>query len=1041
MTDSLYSNHPRPSPLSGKTNAYTDPRTLRTPRGMVDCASTLLSTVRSPTNIAPSAVRVKLRWWLSRHRRATPDDGRDRPSAPQRCFARLSLSMHRSRHAVERRPPRRELETLADDGAGNTPDGIRTRDLRRTKPALLEACPRGTLAAIELRAHIDLIVTSPCCGVSETRSVSDQGGSDSVGAPCRVQNSARISAFLSVLALADEKRTQRSTRIGDPNARRCSSDRLSLKTRQLDAGRVAAVKQVEPMTERTVAEKLAEPVHSASVVEAFERCVDAGPDRHAVRCPGREASRDISFGQLENWANAIASELLARRGSGPEPVPLAVCAPDLMLAAALGVLKAGKFYVAVDPMYPARHVQRVLEELGAPLMLCDRRGEAAARHRVPRALVEEILVARASDGRPELRFDERRLAYVLYTSGSTGRPRGVAQSRRDMLHNVARHRPLRIGRVDCVTLISADGFVASVSNPYIALLGGAALAPYSFKGSGAEGMIDWLAATGVTVLYAFPSFLRQLAAAEPTRTYDRLRLAYLGGETVLPTDLESARRLFPAAVLATGLNSSETGLTCLHLIPPHSPLPNPVPAGRAVVDIDVRVINESGTALPPGEHGEIEISSAYVRPRYWRRGGVRDRPSPAPAFRTGDRGRIDADGIVYHIGRVDDMLKVRGYRVERAEVEATISRLPGVSEVAVFGAGQAPATELAACVVTPDTGIDATTVRTAVARELPPAMIPTRVLIVDELPRTPNGKLDRKALAQMARVAEPQASSAPTAVNGSAANTNAGGTAHELVQRRINEIWSAELNIDRPPGETDFFALGGNSLTAVSVISRVRSEFGVPVPLAVLFRTPTVGALAAAVIELKDKDALEDGRATPRVAVRPAQERDFPDVCALVNHYIRHTRLNFRTEPQTPDEWIADWSETRTRYPWLVASIDGVLDGVAYAGPWKARTAYDWCAEVTVYVAPSAQRMGLGRTLYEHLLTTLDDQGYRTEVAAIALPNPASIALHETFGFRPAGTLRRVGYKLGAWLDVGFWQRRQPSRGEPPPAPAAVPGE
>ncbi|HSZ05773.1 MAG TPA: GNAT family N-acetyltransferase [Solirubrobacteraceae bacterium] len=783
---------------------------------------------------------------------------------------------------------------------------------------------------------------------------------------------------------------------------------------------------------------------AVSVVEAFEQQVDAHHERDAMRCVGDQMARGVSFGELDAWANAVAAELISRRGSRAEPVPLMVRAPELMLAAALGTLKAGKFYVAVNPMHPAPHVERVLDELDAPVLLCDRRGQTAAGTRLMASSLEEIIESHRCDGRLGLEFDETRLAYVLYTSGSTGRPRGIAQTRRDMLHNVARHRPLAIGCEDCVTLISADGFVASVSNPFIALLGGAALAPYSFKDSGVERMIDWLHATGVTVLYGFPSFLRQLAAAEATRVYGDLRLAYLGGEAVLPTDLAAARRLFPAAALSVGLNSSETGLTCLHVVGPGSPIPDPVPAGRPVLDIEVAIVDENGVPLPPGSCGEIEISSEYVRPRHWRRGGIHDDGVrvPAPAFRTGDRGRIDADGIVHHLGRVDQMVKIRGFRVEASEVEAALSSLPGVVEVAVFGVGAPPETELAACIVARSADLDPVSVRGAVARELPLALVPTRVLIVDALPRTPNGKLDRKGLA---RLAFPQDSG----VNGTgvvlaepdARLHPAHAPAREAAERRIADIWRSELEVNRVAPDEDFFALGGTSLTAVSVISRVRSAFGVLVPLVVLFRTPTVSALATAVIELQDKHAAEDGWASRNVVVRSAQERELPDVCALVNHYIEHTSFNFRTEPQTPGEWREDWSATRSGYPWLTASVDGVLAGVAYAGPWKGRAAYSWCAEVTVYVANDSQRRGVGRALYGRLLRILDSQGYRTQVAVITLPNPSSVALHEACGFRHAGTLSGVGYKHGAWLDVGFWQRGEPQRDIPPAPIAAVPGE
>jgi phosphinothricin acetyltransferase len=195
-------------------------------------------------------------------------------------------------------------------------------------------------------------------------------------------------------------------------------------------------------------------------------------------------------------------------------------------------------------------------------------------------------------------------------------------------------------------------------------------------------------------------------------------------------------------------------------------------------------------------------------------------------------------------------------------------------------------------------------------------------------------------------------------------------------------------------------------------------------------------ARAATVTEMHDESTLQTSPVAGQMVVRLARESDFPAVSALVNHYIEHTTFNFRTEPQTPQEWVRDWSATRARHPWLVASLDGAVAGIAYAGPWKGRPAYDWCAEVTVYVAHDAQRGGIGRALYRRLLALLDGQGYRTEIAVIALPNGPSVALHEACDFRHVGALSRVGYKRGRWLDVGFWQRG--AGHEEPPAPITV---
>lgn len=157
-------------------------------------------------------------------------------------------------------------------------------------------------------------------------------------------------------------------------------------------------------------------------------------------------------------------------------------------------------------------------------------------------------------------------------------------------------------------------------------------------------------------------------------------------------------------------------------------------------------------------------------------------------------------------------------------------------------------------------------------------------------------------------------------------------------------------------------------------------------------------------------------------------------VCAIVNHYIATSWANFRTEPQTPGEWGSAFDEGHERYPWLVAEVDGDVAGVAYAAAWQARAAYGWTAQTTVYVDPGCRGRGLGRALYAGLLPVLAAQGYRSAVGGIALPNDASVALHEACGFVPAGVIARAGYKLGAWHDVGYWQA-QLGDGDAPPRP------
>lgn len=162
------------------------------------------------------------------------------------------------------------------------------------------------------------------------------------------------------------------------------------------------------------------------------------------------------------------------------------------------------------------------------------------------------------------------------------------------------------------------------------------------------------------------------------------------------------------------------------------------------------------------------------------------------------------------------------------------------------------------------------------------------------------------------------------------------------------------------------------------------------------------------------------------VAVRPLRADDLPAVCRIVNHYIRSTTIHFGTTEQEPQEWVERWEAGREWYPWLGAVDGDRVLGIAYAARWNARQAYAWAAESTIYLAPEVRRRGIGRALYAELFRVLDAQGYRVTMAGIALPNEASVGLHRASGFVPAGTLRGVGWKLGRWIDVAWFQRVAP---------------
>ncbi|QSB05440.1 GNAT family N-acetyltransferase [Natronoglycomyces albus] len=168
-------------------------------------------------------------------------------------------------------------------------------------------------------------------------------------------------------------------------------------------------------------------------------------------------------------------------------------------------------------------------------------------------------------------------------------------------------------------------------------------------------------------------------------------------------------------------------------------------------------------------------------------------------------------------------------------------------------------------------------------------------------------------------------------------------------------------------------------------------------------------------------------------ALRLARPDDLAPVCAMVNHYIATSTVNFRTEPQTTEAWRAEHATLSARYPWMVAEAAGEVVAIAYAKPWNPRPAYDWCAESTVYVDPAHLGKGIGTALYRHLFAVMTSQGFHSTMAVVTLPNPGSIALHRAVGFQPVGTIDNAGYKFGNWHSVALWQRRLASAQNPPP--------
>jgi amino acid adenylation domain-containing protein/non-ribosomal peptide synthase protein (TIGR01720 family) len=591
-------------------------------------------------------------------------------------------------------------------------------------------------------------------------------------------------------------------------------------------------------------EPFPEPAPRESIAARFAARVRATPDALAVET----ALHRWTYADLDARANRVANALLRVCGAGPARVALFLDHDAPMLAGVLGALRAGTTYLPLDPAYPPERVRAILED-GEPAALL---AEAAFVERVrdfagglPVLVLEDVLADGPADA-VAVEVDPDAPAYILYTSGSTGVPKGVVQSHRNVLRHIRTYADrLHLGAGDRLSLFSAYGFDAAVMDIYGALLSGATLCPVSLRGEAGGDLPGEVVRRGITVFHSTPTVYRHLAAQLAGHDLSRVRLVVLGGEEVVPHDLELFRRHFtPGALFVNGFGPTECTIALQHFTDGRTPARGPVPLGRAVEDVEVRLLNADGEPVETFATGEITVRAAHVALGYWRRPeltGAAFLPDPEGGarrvYRTGDFGRLLPDGSIAFAGRRDGQVKIRGFRIETGEIESVLRADPRVRECAVVARDDAGEKQLVAYVVAAE-GADppAAELRARVRERLPDHMVPAAVVAVGHLPLTPNGKLDRRALpAPPAPEAVPDAYVAPR-------------TQGEEV---LAGIFAEVLRVERVGVETSFFELGGHSLMATRAVSRIRDVMDVELPLRAIFEAPTVAELAGTVEALR----------------------------------------------------------------------------------------------------------------------------------------------------------------------------------------------
>jgi len=566
------------------------------------------------------------------------------------------------------------------------------------------------------------------------------------------------------------------------------------------------------------------------VHELFEQQAAARPEAVAVVLNDER----LTYRELNERANKLA-HYLRRLGTGPESL-VGVCLDRSVEAvvAILGVLKAGGAYLPLDPSYPRERLSRMLADAGTRIVITEEYLERIA---------DEIETQNDADFKTTI--DSANLAYVIYTSGSTGKPKGVLISHRNLVHStLARFRYYQ-EPLSSFLLLSPFAFDSSVAGLFWTLCrGGILLIPEEESHRDPAHLAKLISRYSVSHLLCLPTLYELILRQAGVEQLSSLRTVIVAGEPCPPEIVKRHTETVPHAALFNEYGPTEatvwsTVQRCDWSTDQHS-----VPIGRPVANTQIYVLDSQLQPAPVGVTGEVYVGGDGVARGYLNhpdQTAERFVPNPfgakpgARLYKTGDLARFLANGNIEYAGRNDFQVKIRGYRIELGEIELMLAQHPEVREAVVVARER-----LTAYVVLNELGTaTAKQLKEFLKERLPEYMLPSSFVVLDALPLTTTGKVDRNALPNQIRVDVEETYLAPR-------------TALEQV---LAGIFSQVLSLERVGVNDSFFELGGHSLQATQVLSRVREAFQLELPLRALFKAPSVSGLAAFILEDEAKRA------------------------------------------------------------------------------------------------------------------------------------------------------------------------------------------
>jgi amino acid adenylation domain-containing protein len=580
--------------------------------------------------------------------------------------------------------------------------------------------------------------------------------------------------------------------------------------------------------------------------QLFEQEVARRPDAVAIRF----ADEQLTYRQVNERANQIAHRL-RKLGVGPEVMVGTLLDRSLdLVVGLLGILKAGGAFVPLDPSYPMERLEFMAADIAAPVMLVQESvvqrlgfpgtSNPAWLHGKSLSLEQNRAdIAQESVENPTNQTTADNLAYVMYTSGSTGQPKGVMVSHRAVVRLVKNTNYIDLNEREVFLQFSPISFDASTLEIWGALLNGGCMAMMPPEKQSLSELGTAIRRYGVTTLW-LTAGLFNVMVEQRVEDLKPLRQLVAGGDALSPAHVRKALENLPGCRLINGYGPTEgTTFTCCHTISVEDAEGSSIPIGRPIANTQVYLLDSENQLVPSGEAGELCIGGDGLARGYLNqpeltaakfvRHPFRDEPE-ARIYKTGDLARYRPDGTIEFLGRSDNQVKISGYRIELGEIETVVMQYPSVRSTVVIARQDTPGEKkLVAYVVASEQECSFAELRVYLQQKLPAYMMPSAFVLMDALPLSPNGKVDRAAL-PVPPVAHPEPPRAKSAQSD--------------MEQKIESAWLKVLVLQQVGLDDNFFDVGGDSLQLLAVHAEIQKKIESEFPLTDLFEYSTIRSLA-----------------------------------------------------------------------------------------------------------------------------------------------------------------------------------------------------